>query len=267
MLFASPLLNCGFVLLLAYGIVHFALSRNTWENYLSGAPCAAGIAVFGAFIFSAFVVNAGKALPSWNFIFAALLVLFAAGLKEDISGLGRAKKDGARLLAALILAGWGGIRITDLRGILGIHALSYAGSLGLTAIGCLLLTYAFDLAERREGLAVRAGLIVFAVYGGYFAYIGSPGLAAVSFSLLGALAAFVRFPFSLAGIRIGHTGSLITGFMAAVLSVQFIRLYPGRQVSIAGAPGFVMALAVLLPVFGASRAFFSRKPSPFHGAG
>lgn len=258
MLFATPLLDCGFVLLLAYSIVHYALSRNSWKEYLAGAPCAGGIAVFGAFVFSAFIVNAGKLLPSWNFIFAGVLILFAAGLKEDISGLSRAKKTGARLLSALILAGCGGIRIMDLHGILGLHALSYTGSLGLTVLGCLLLTFAFDLAERMNGWAVRAGLIVFTVYGGYFAYMGSPGLAAVSFALLGALAAFIRFPFSPAGIRIGHTGSLITGFMAAVLSVQFIQLYPESSASIVGPPGFVMTLAFLLPVFGVSGAFLQR---------
>lgn len=255
MLFATPLLNCGFVLLLAYGIVHFALSRNSWKEYLAGAPCAGGIAVFGAFVFSAFIVNAGKALPSWNFIFAGVLVLFAAGLKEDINGLSRAKKTGARLLAALILAGCGGIRIMDLHGILGIHTLSYTGSLGLTVLGCLLLTHAFDLAERMNGWAVRAGLIVFLVYGGYFVYMDHFGLAAVSFSLLGALAAFIRFPFSPAGIRIGHTGSLITGFMAAVLSIQFIQLYPNNQSLLVENPGFVVSLAFLLPVLGASQAF------------
>lgn len=77
-------------------------------------------------------------------------------------------------------------------------------------------------------------------------------LAAVAFSLAGAIMAFLRYNFTPAKIFMGDTGSLLIGTVCALLAILFIesnyQLAAGHPYTIRAAPA--IALAVLFwPVF------------------
>lgn len=283
MMFDSPLLSYCFILIMAFGIAYFAMpsiillarKKRLFDEpddfrklHLTKTPNLGGIGIFSAFAFVACLVNSDKILPSWNFVFASLLILFATGLKDDIIGLSPVKKFSAQFLAAFILVYFGNIRITDLHGILGIHALPYGISLLFTIVGCIFVTNAFNLIDGIDGLAGGIGLLVFSIYGAYFASISHLGLAYVSFAMVGALLAFLRFNISPARIFMGDTGSLLLGFTAAVLSIEFVETNGSLSpASNAGGSAMLVALAILIiPVFDTFRVFInrlSRRRSPF----
>lgn len=283
MLFDSPLLNYCFILITAFGIAYFAMpsiilmakKKRLFDEpddfrklHVTKTPNLGGVGIFSAFAFVICLGAGGKTLPSWNYILAALLILFATGLKDDIIGLSPVKKFSAQFLAAFILVYLGNVRITDFHGVFGVHTLPYAVSLLFTIVGCIFITNAFNLIDGIDGLAGGIGLLVFSIYGGYFASTGHHGLAYLSFAMVGSLLAFLRFNISPARIFMGDTGSLLLGFTAAVLSIKFVEANGSlSRPANAGASSMVVALAILIiPVFDTFRVFInrlSRKQSPF----
>ncbi|HEY6081965.1 MAG TPA: MraY family glycosyltransferase [Chitinophagaceae bacterium] len=275
MLFDSPFLNCCLVFLLTFGLAYFAIpsiiffakKKRLFDEpddfrkiHLAKTPNLGGVAIFAAFAFATSFLDSDKVLGSWNYIFAALLILFVTGLKDDVIGLSPLKKFLAQFLAAVIVVYLGDIRITDFHGIFGIHALPYSLSLAFTVVGCMFVTNAFNLIDGIDGLAGGIGLLVFSIFGGYFASVGSYGLAYMSFSMVGGLLAFLRYNIAPAKIFMGDTGSLLLGFIAAILSVKFVELNNTPLHSVGtGASSLVVALAILIiPVFDTFRVFVNR---------
>ena len=151
--------------------------------------------------------------------------------------------------------------------MLGVNELPYLVSFGLTLFIFVVVTNAYNLIDGIDGLAGCLGVIAAVAYGTYFAVVGVLWGTILCATLIGALVGFLRFNFSKQQkIFMGDSGSLVVGFILAVLSVKFIQLNESQNIwHIGNAP--TLAIAVLaIPLFDTLRVFshrLLRKVSPF----
>ncbi|MEZ5016622.1 MAG: MraY family glycosyltransferase [Flavipsychrobacter sp.] len=226
-------------------------------------PNLGGVGIFFAFITTASLFIQPAAFVKWNFIIASSLLLFLTGIMDDMISLSPSKKFLAQLLAALIVVGIADIRLTSLHGILGVHELSYWYSITFSIVGCIFITNAVNLIDGIDGLAASIGTLSTGILGIFLAAFDNPGAACLAFSLMGAIIGFLRFNIAPAKIFMGDTGSLLVGFMTAILCIMFVNSYnPQTQLAtlIHGEKGaLVVALSILfVPVFDSFRVFITR---------
>ncbi|HRX93896.1 MAG TPA: undecaprenyl/decaprenyl-phosphate alpha-N-acetylglucosaminyl 1-phosphate transferase, partial [Chitinophagaceae bacterium] len=96
------------------------------ERKLHTRPVASlgGVGIFGAFLFVSLLMVKGYSSPEFQYFFAAALVIFFLGLKDDLVILSATKKFVGQIVAASILIHLGGIRLDSMYGLLGFEEVS-----------------------------------------------------------------------------------------------------------------------------------------------
>ncbi len=226
-------------------------------------PNLGGVGIFFAFFIVASLLIKPLSFPKWNYIAAACLILFVTGMKDDLVAISPSKKFIAQAMAATITVVFADVRLHSLGGLFGIHNLPDWASIPFSIVGCIFVTNAFNLLDGIDGLAGTIGVYITAMLGLFLAAYGKGSEAVLAFSMTGALIGFLRFNLAPAKIFMGDTGSLIIGFVVAVLGILTINTYhTGGSIDaiIVSAPGvFVVTLAILfIPVFDTFRVFTMR---------
>jgi UDP-N-acetylmuramyl pentapeptide phosphotransferase/UDP-N-acetylglucosamine-1-phosphate transferase len=160
---------------------------------------------------------------------AGCIVLFFIGLKDDIVTVSAFKKFFVQILAAGIIVFMGDIRITSFQGLLGIYDLEDGISYGFTFLVIIGITNSLNLIDGLDGLAGTIIVIISAVFGACFIIYGGQRFgmyADVALCLVGGILGFLRYNFHKAIIFMGDAGSLICGFIIAVLAIQFVEMQP-----------------------------------------
>lgn len=171
-----------------------------------------------------------ESVKEFKILVATSLVLFFVGVKDDIIGTAPVKKLFANILVGLILVLMGDIRITGLHGVFGVNDIPVWGSVFLSLFTYIVVVNAMNLIDGVDGLAAGVGFIASSVFGAWFVFANEFTLAALSFSLSGALLGFLIFNFSPAKIFMGDSGSLIIGMFLCVLSIKLIE-YPVTRIN------------------------------------
>ncbi|MFP4092271.1 MAG: undecaprenyl/decaprenyl-phosphate alpha-N-acetylglucosaminyl 1-phosphate transferase, partial [Cyclobacteriaceae bacterium] len=104
---------------------------------------------------------------------------------------------------------------------------------------------AYNLIDGIDGLAAGLGIMAFLAFGIYFFLVNVIWAAVLCSVMIGALAGFIRFNFSRKNkIFMGDSGSLVVGFVLALLAVKFIQFNGSfNSLHIANAP--TIAIIVL----------------------
>ena len=186
-------------------------------------PRLGGIAVFAATVAAAGVAAlvTGFGTDPGLLVGTALgaLVMFAAGLWDDLRGLAPRQKLLAQLLAASVVCLFGfRIGAVSLGGE--PHHLSAALGVPLTILWIVGITNAFNLIDGLDGLATGIAIVALGTTLSIAVLLGRGDVAFLAAALLGALFGFLRYNFNPARIFLGDSGSLFVGFMLAVLSVS-----------------------------------------------
>lgn len=181
-----------------------------------------GVGIFIGFLLSSLLFISIKQNPEFQYFFAAALLIFFLGIKDDILILSPLKKFVGQLIAAAIIIHYGGIRIDSMHGFLGIYTLPVIISYLLTYMTIVVIVNAFNLIDGIDGLAGSLGILTTAVFGAYFTMAHMPAYALLSFSLCGALCAFLVFNYHPAKIFMGDSGSLLLGLINSILVIKFI---------------------------------------------
>lgn len=233
-------------------------------------PNLGGIAIFLGFSVIASVFINPSDMAKWNYVIAATLILFITGIKDDLINVNPSKKFIAQIAASTIIAVLADYRLDNLYGFLGLYDLGYYPSLFITIIGCTFVSNAFNLLDGIDGLAGTIAMICSFFLGLAFAFNHNYSPAIISFSLMGALIGFLKFNYNPARIFMGDSGSLVIGFIIAVLAIMLTDNVDKLQHSILfHSPKSVLLVALsllFLPIFDTFRVFATRimkKKSPF----
>ncbi|MEP6614575.1 MAG: MraY family glycosyltransferase [Mucilaginibacter sp.] len=250
-------------------ILHVARFRHLYDDlghfrkeHDHGIPRLGGVAIFVGFtITSLLFCMTDKSLPI-NYLLTACIILFAMGIKDDLSGVNSNTKFIIQFIVCAILVILGNIRLTSMYGVFGIYEMPYVVSAGLSILIILLIVNAFNLIDGIDGLAATTGIIANGAFAILFIYVKQYELAAVSFAMAGSILGFLRFNITPAKIFMGDTGSLLIGLISAVMALKFIEvnmLAPAsaKMPTVYEAPA--LAVAILIgPIFDTIRVFVVR---------
>ena len=193
----------------------------------SATPRIGGVAVFIALalaLLAAAIVKMTGSSPAGlpdlaGAIVISATILFAVGLLDDIRGVKPLLKLIAQTAAAVVVysAGFSIEHVSLLPGYsidLGVFALP------LTVVWLVGVSNAFNLIDGMDGLAggvAIIGLVTAAIAG---LFLGNPSVPIYTVGLIGALLGFLRYNWPNARLFMGDSGSLVVGFLLAVLSVK-----------------------------------------------
>ncbi len=234
-------------------------------------PNLGGVGIFISIILTICLAIPFASISHINYLIASTIILFALGLKDDLVGLSPMIKFSAQIVAATIVSYFADIRLTSMYGFFGIDEISLPLSLLISVLVILLLVNAFNLIDGIDWLAGGVGLIVSISFTYAFYQLQQPGLMYLSLCIAGCLTGFLYFNRSPAKIFMGDTGSLMLGFLVAILAIRFVEcnkfdaLLNPRPV-FNSAPAIVCGL-LIIPVFDTLRVFtlrIARGVSPFN---
>ncbi len=235
--------------------------QNGRTSHKKQVPVLGGLAIFAGLILSTILFTAIQGEYELKFIIAGLMILFFLGMKDDIFILDPKKKLIGQLIAIGLVVIPGDIRITSFQGFLGIYEMGAFSSILFSVFVFIVITNSFNLIDGIDGLASGVGILVSVVFGSWFSMAGFVNYCVISFSLTGALVAF--FLYNVFGTKnkifLGDTGSLILGFIVAVITIRFLELSMTADAAnrIDSAP--VVAFGVLIiPLFDTLRVFTIR---------
>jgi UDP-N-acetylmuramyl pentapeptide phosphotransferase/UDP-N-acetylglucosamine-1-phosphate transferase len=235
--------------------------------HLSPIPSLGGLGIFAGFIMACLFTIGIDTAPEFQFFFAASLVIFFLGLKDDILVISPLKKFIGQLIAAFLIIFKGGIMIKSMHGLMGVHELPEVLSITMTYFTVIVVINSFNLIDGVDGLAGSLSLMSCLAFGIYFYYTGHLPYAAMAFAMSGSLLGFLIFNHSPARIFMGDTGSLMVGLVNAILAIHFINVAidPESSFPIHSSPAMGIAI-LMVPLFDTLRVFSLRilnRRSPF----
>lgn len=166
-------------------------------------------------------------------ILAGGLVLHLLGLFDDLRPLGALAKLGVMTIVGLLVSAVGGVRVAEFLGPV--------ASVLLTTLWIVVVTNAFNLLDNMDGLSAGVASICtgFLVICGLMAgQVLVPGLACI---FLGAMLGFLVFNFPPARVFMGDAGSLLVGYMLAVVAILTSYYESGT-----GRPPFALAMPLVV---------------------
>ena len=224
-------------------------------------PTLGGVALFAGFMFG-FLIAINGYMHGVSYFILAMIILFFAGMKDDLITLDPKKKLVAEIIAVLLLVYFTDIRITNFHGFLGIQSIPVWMTYLVTVFVMIVVINALNLIDGIDGLAAATGIVASATLGIYFWVSGQTGYAILSTALTGTLVGFIRFNLSDGRNKIfmGDTGSLLIGFVLAALVILFNEVHAGNNpvyLDLHSSPAITIAI-LIVPLFDTLRVFAVR---------
>lgn len=232
-------------------------------------PSMGGIAIFIGFVVSALIWMDISQWKEMRFVLIALFIVFFIGVRDDLVPLRPFMKLLGQLMAAVVLIVLFDLRLKSFYGLLGIYDIPLIISYAITLFTIIVITNSFNLIDGLDGLAGTIAGIALLAFGVSFYLAGDIVFAVLSFSMLGAVIAFLFFNWDPSEIFMGDTGALVIGMTLAISAIHFIDLQYSLPVdspykftaAISGAVCFI-----IIPLADTLRIFILRiirKQSPF----
>ena len=258
-------------------ILRVAESKNLYDEpnkrtvHRIKIPTLGGLAIFLSFLFTYSLFSDWFSFTQIPFLIPALLIIFSIGIKDDIMVTAPMVKLFGQILAAFVIIGWGDLRITSFHGFFGLEP-NYLASFSITLFLFVFILNGFNLIDGIDGLASVTGLISITSFSVWFYINDNFHIPVFSAALIGALLAFGYFNvFSKQQkIFMGDTGSLLLGFLLAVVSIKFAEFNTPEnsenlRFSMISAPGVALGI-LIVPIVDTLRVFIfriSKGKSPF----
>ncbi len=227
---------------------------NARKEHSVPTPTFGGISIFTGMMVSLLFWFQFNNHPSIITFFLSMILLFGVGIMDDLKDLpARYKLIIEAGLASLLAVA--GIRITSFGGLFGINELHIMAQYVITVVTIVGITNAFNLIDGIDGLAGGLGFMSLVTLAIFLTISKDLNSAMIAFALAGALLGFLYFNFNPARIFMGDTGSLVLGFIIAVLCVQLMKV--NAQLVVPVVPNiYVFTLGiVMIPVFDTLRVF------------
>jgi UDP-N-acetylmuramyl pentapeptide phosphotransferase/UDP-N-acetylglucosamine-1-phosphate transferase len=157
--------------------------------------------------------------------FCGLILLYLAGVKDDLVGLRYRHKFTIQIISSLLIV-FSGLYINNFYGFLGIHHLTPWIGVPLTVIVLVFIINAINLIDGIDGLASGLSIFALCIYGTLFLLHGLWSYAILAFGTVGVLTPF--FYYNVYGnakkgskLFMGDSGSLTLGFILGFLAVRY----------------------------------------------
>ena len=218
-----------------------APSPDRWHE--RPTPLVGGIGMFAGLsigFWTAAAVGAFDVTTAALGLYGAIVLLFAAGLVDDLRHLGPVAKLGAQLAAAgVVIATGTNVQIVDNEVVATVIAVVWL-------VG---MTNAFNLLDNMDGLAATMAAIAFAFFA-IDAVTIHPSHMVLALAVAGALACLAFLPFNLrprgkALVFMGDSGSQMLGFALAALGLTASWKVAGTTVATLLLPILVLAVPIL----------------------
>jgi UDP-N-acetylmuramyl pentapeptide phosphotransferase/UDP-N-acetylglucosamine-1-phosphate transferase len=187
-------------------------------------PSMGGIAIFLGFFISSLIWIDIQSWGNIKFILVALFVIFFIGVRDDLVPLRAMIKLMGQLMAASLLIFLFDLRIKSFYGLFGVHELPDIVSYAMTYFTIIVITNSFNLIDGLDGLAGTIAILALTGFGTWFFLINDSIFSILSFSMVGAIFAFLIFNWEPSEVFMGDTGALVIGMMLAILTIRFIDL-------------------------------------------
>ena len=216
-------------------------SSERWHD--SPTPSLGGIGIFAGFsigLWAAAAIGAFSPDEAFTGVYAAVALVFVAGLADDLFGLSPLAKLAAQGAAAAIVIATGTHVQLVHNAVIG-DAIAVVWLIGVAN--------AFNLLDNMDGLASSLAAIAFAFFA-IDAVTVHPDDAALAFALAGALACVGFLPFNLrpggsALVFMGDSGSQTLGFALGALGLTSSWRVAGTTVATLVLPVLVLAVPIL----------------------
>jgi UDP-GlcNAc:undecaprenyl-phosphate GlcNAc-1-phosphate transferase len=185
------------------------------------------------------VSGAAERAPMALVILAGAMLLHIVGLLDDRKALGPWSKLAAQLAAAGLVVGVCGLRVLEFAGE-PVSAIA-------TVVWIVAITNAFNFLDNMDGLAAGVAAICAGALLAAAAGIGQMFVAGWACLILGALLGFLPYNFPPARTFMGDAGSLVVGYLLAVVSVLTTYVRPGETYYLYGV--FVPLVVMAVPLY------------------
>ncbi|WP_439183764.1 glycosyltransferase family 4 protein [Carboxylicivirga taeanensis] len=250
-------------------ILRVAHSKNLFDEpnrrsvHRMRIPTLGGLAVFIGFLFTYSLFVDWFKFIEIPFLIPALLIIFGIGIKDDILVTAPMVKLAGQLISVLIVVGLGGLQITDFHGFFGLHPDPFWGTV-LTIVGMVFIINGFNLIDGIDGLAAITGIITMISFSVWYFVNEEYHIPTLAAALVGGLLAFAYYNIfsKRQKIFMGDTGSLVLGFLVAVVAVHFSEFNrPDNQYKLLhtmnSAPAVAIAI-LIVPIVDTMRVFMLR---------
>ncbi|MBG6236426.1 UDP-N-acetylmuramyl pentapeptide phosphotransferase/UDP-N-acetylglucosamine-1-phosphate transferase [Pedobacter sp. CAN_A7] len=224
-----------------------------------------GIAVFLSFIIPIGVLISIRGEYQVYLSLIPLILLFFLGLYDDLFNLLPLIKLFCQFVIAILAIEYGGI--VPFNNLIGSSFWNPICCNLLSVLFMVCMINAFNLIDGIDGLATILGILVVLFMAVGLLYYGDLPYAASAFIFCCTLTGFLFYNFSPAKIYLGDSGSMITGFIAVMLSFRLLELDREMSGYVSGNWAYLLAL-FMVPFYDTVRVFISRllnRKSPFKG--
>jgi UDP-N-acetylmuramyl pentapeptide phosphotransferase/UDP-N-acetylglucosamine-1-phosphate transferase len=232
---------------------------------ISFTPC---ILISTLFTFGLYFRNIDKTdailpfnIAEFSFFISGLLLLFLAGVKDDLLGMRYRYKFAFQILTSGLTV-LSGIYINNLYGFFGIYELTPWIGIPLTILVLVFVINAINLIDGMDGLASGISIISLCIYGALYQLHGLWFYAILAFSTVGVLMPF--FYYNVFGNTkkgkktfMGDSGSLTIGLILGFLSVRYLCFTPKLFLPLDNAI-IIAASPILIPMLDVFRVIIIR---------
>ena len=269
-------LTAIFVFLLSFSVAYFALpsviyvvkqknlmdSPNERSSHKEKTPTLGGISFFVSIVFTLMVFRPFDIDQVGINILSGVGVLFFVGLKDDLVGVKPSTKIIGQIIATLMLFFSTDLKITTLDGFLNITDIPYWTSVFISCAIVMAIVNSYNLIDGINGSASMVGMVIFSGFAYVFYDAEMYYYFLLSILCIGFLLAFLRYNLSnKKRVFMGDTGSMIVGFILAVLAIKFFALDTTSLESAIINPAnkvWVLLSIIFIPFFDTTRVFTSR---------
>jgi len=228
-------------------------SPNHRSSHTQLTPTFGGVSFFIILVLILLVIsNLEGGLLSINII-SGLTILLFIGLKDDLVIISYKTKLLGQLLASLAFLYNTNLYKININGFMGFYQLDLIIGIILSILILISIINAFNLIDGIDGLAASTGIIVLSIYAVIYYVSENYFFTLICVSLIGSLLAFLRFNLSSKRkIFMGDTGSLIVGFIVAVMTIKFLNLDISNIEQIGFTPKnslFIVLSILIFPIF------------------
>lgn len=223
-------------------------------------PTLGGIGIYGGFAVGFLLAIDGN-MEGVSYFTVATLILFFIGLKDDLITLDPRKRLIGELIAIVIMIYFTDIRLTSFHGFMGINSIPVWLTYVTTIFIMVVIINSMNLIDGIDGLAAATGIIASVTFGIWFWLSGDFGYVIMAAALTGVLTTFLMFNISKGKNKIfmGDTGSLVIGFILAVMTIRFNEINNGMNIfyNLKSSPAVSIGI-LIVPLFDTLRVFTIR---------